>query len=283
MAAILQGERAEGRRASLDEKGVRQYTRVFVVKTNNKNDGSQTVGNAAGLPRRGDAYVAGTDSDVGARCVGLEPRQLDAGGLNWEVTVNYSSKSDSQADNPLARPSEKNFTFAKYQKVFEKDIATGNPVCNSAGDPFDPPIDIDDSRPIITIRRNEASFSGAIAIDYQDAVNTDVFLGFAVGIVKVSNISATSKRENDTDFYEVTYEFECRREGWKIEVLDVGFESLETGGTKKEILDANKNHRSHPAKLNGSGQPLANQGPGFGTFLTFNAYKTKPFAPLGLP
>jgi hypothetical protein len=75
---------------------------------------------------------------------------------------------------------------------------------------------------VLTIQKNRASFSQSVAIDYQDAINSDSFLGFSAGKVKVAGISATSQTENKVFFWAVTYEFHFRREGWQVETLDQG-------------------------------------------------------------
>src|SRR5207245_2866104 len=82
------------------------------------------------------------------------------------------------------------------QSTVWKD-AYGKGILNSAGQYFDPPPMMDDSRPRLSIARNEPVFNPAIAINYQDAVNTDGFLGFTAGQVRVSGISASNESENN--------------------------------------------------------------------------------------
>ena len=281
MAVTVLGERAKERKAKINDKGEREYRRVFVARSTNKlTDGPRTIRTASGIPQIGTTYaVSATDTDNGARVVDIDPRPLDDGGCNWEVDVTYSSKfDDSEAgNNPLSAPAEFSGSFARYSAPLVKDL-TGAPVVNSAGEPFNPPVEIDDSRPVFTIKRNEGSYNLQRRIDYQDAVNSDVFLGIAVGLVKVSNISFVRKFHNALEYYEMTYEFECRREGWLVSILDIGLnEKIPPATVLTPIYETN----GVPQLLNGQGRKLT---PGLApVFLPFVGYKRLPFAALGLP
>lgn len=282
MAVTVLGERAKERKAKINDKGEREYRRVFVAKSTNKLlDGPRTIRTTNGIPQIGTTYaVSPTDTDSGARVVDIDPRPLDDGGYNWEVDVTYSSKFDDSAalNNPLSAPAEFSGSFARYSAPFVKDIISGFAVRNSAGEPFNPPVEVDDSRPVFTIKRNEGGYNLQRAIDYQDSVNSDVFLGIGAGLVKISNISFNRKFHNALEYYEITYEFECRREGWYVDILDIGLnEYIPPATTLTPIYDTN----GVPQLLNGQGRRLT---PGLApVFLSYSAYKRRAFGPLGLP
>ena len=283
MAVTVLGERAKDRKAKINDKGEREYRRVFVARSTNKlADGPRTIRTASGIPQIGTTYaVSATDTDNGARVVDISPRPLDDGGYNWEVDVTYSSKFDDSAalNNPLSMPAEFSGGFARYSVPLVKDIMTGAAVVNSAGEPFNPPVEIDDSRPVFTIRRNEAAYNLQRAIDYQDSVNTDLFLGIAPGLVKISNISFVRKTHNAAFYYEITYEFECRREGWGISILDIGLN--EKYPPPATVLVPMTDTNGVPQLLDGTGRKLAiGAAPQYRTFI---GYKRLPFGPLNLP
>ena len=65
--------------------------------------------------------------------------------------------------NPLLQPIDVKWSNRSQEIVADIDI-NGNPVVNTAGDPFDPPLMEDDPRPVLTIVRNEAIFNQARAV-----------------------------------------------------------------------------------------------------------------------
>lgn len=282
-----------GARGNVNEKGVNEYTRVFQVITTAPTVGAVAVRMATGIPRRYDAYATATETDNSSLATRIATQQDDENPLIWEVTVDYGSPSTDQDQsgatepNPVLRPAVLAWSFQKFQRAVWKD-KDNKGILNSAKEFFDPPPEMDDSRPILTITRNQLTYNTAIAIDYQDAVNSDSFLGFAAGKVKVAGISAQSQVEGRYVFWSVTYEFEFRREGWKLSILDQG-RNKRVGANLTPILqkDASGNAInvavSDPVPLDGSGGELSNPTPSTAKFLDFDVYKTMPFAALHLP
>jgi hypothetical protein len=272
-----------GRNGSADDKGVREYTRVFRVETNNAGDGPLTVRAGTGIPLLFSAYAdANGAADPGAKLKRLSEEQDADNPYLWTVTCEYSSRlenPDEFHENPLLRPSEIRWSSAKYQKPVTEDVL-GFPVQNSAKDPFDPPPEIDDTRIQLEITRNEAAFTPALALDFQDKTNNDVFFGAAPGIVKCDSIEADSQYENGLVFWRVTYRFSFRFDGWTLALLDQGFRQL-TGGQKKEILDDEGKRISAPWPLHPDGSRMASSGTPL--FREFTVYQSRNFASLGLP
>jgi len=171
--AVIEVNEKTGAIGAENEKGDRTYTRVFHVVTNSSLDGGLTVRLALGIPRRGDFYATQTDLDEGAFCKTITAQQDSENPRVWEVRVEYGPSEDAQQDeNPLNRAADVSCTFAKFQRVVWQDN-DGKGIFNSTGMYFDPPVEIDDSRPVITIERNEAAFDLSLASDFQDAVNGD--------------------------------------------------------------------------------------------------------------
>lgn len=278
-------ERRDRRSASYPKDGVRNYRRVFLVITDTKTDGPNAILQAAGLPTKLSFYVLENESDLGAVVTNLTPRQLRKSPLHWEVDVDYSTDVDlekeEENDNPLSQPDVVTFGFEAYRVIAHEDVGGVDPVplINSAEQPFDPPLMIDDSRPVLTIVRNQATFNALQAIDFKDAVNDDAFLGADVGQVKLRGITATKDIERgnpEFKFWRVTYVFLFHHEGWKLRPLDTGtrvhaangvdFEPYTEDGVVTEI------------QLDGKGNKL-----GVGendVFLEFDVYKKRTFADL---
>jgi len=276
--AIVSVQEITGAQAALNEKFERTYTRKFRVITDSALVGAAAVGNAV-PPVIGSSYLTATESDLGAFCNSIQPVQDSDNPRVWEVTVEYGPQEPGD-ENPLNRPLEISWSFAQFTRVCDRDI-NGHALLNSAGDFFDPPPEIDDSRPVLTIVRNEASFDPAQAIDYQDAVNSDSFLGFAAGTAKVMGISSSLQFESNIFFWKTSYEFQFRRDGWKLSVLDQGryktnhkpIPEKDSGGN-----DMVGTHVSDPVPLDGSGNPLTNPTPSTAVFREFDVYKQRAFS-----
>ena len=286
----------EGRNGDIDNKGTRTYTRVFRVVTDSNLDGPREVRQATGIPRVNDPYIVSTEQDLGATVTSVKPSQQSEHPRVWLVSVEYSTDTGTSSqqeaeEDPLDRPAVIEWTFARFQIPAEFDT-DGGAILNSAKERFDPPPMIDDSRPVLRITKNQSSFDPALAVSFQDAVNSDAFFGGNPGQVKVMAISSRNAFDAGTQFFEVQYEFMMRREGWALRVLDQGFKEL-IGGEQihmsEPIMDAAPTPNpkgtvkiTSPALLDGSGRKLD---PPTATphFLDYDVYQTKTFATLNLP
>jgi hypothetical protein len=201
--------------------------------------------------------------------------------------------------NPLNKIPDVRFSFVTVQRPLDIDFVTGKPVVNSAGTKFDPPITYDESVLLLTFTRNEAVFNVGLAAQYKDSVNSDVFLGFPAGYVKLTNIGAVRAFENNQLYYKTTYEFQIRYPDpnfllqqpdgtkvgldWQPTVQDMGFQDKNGVHIRP---DPNKLDKTPvPWPLNGSGMPLspaAAQNPVNWWYRRFNAYRSLPFRPLNI-
>jgi hypothetical protein len=284
--AIVSVNELKGRRGTVNEKGQTEYTRKFQVQTDSALIGSLAVRTASGVPRVGDVYTTSLEFDTNSLANSVEAVQDDENARLWEVTVNYGAPSAEEQQtnpNPLLRPAVLTWGFTQASRVIWKDTKR-KVVANSAIEYFDPPIEIDDSRPQLTITRNFPSFNAALAIDFQDAINDGPFLGFPKGTVKVAGISASSQTENNFFYWQVSVEFQIRRDGWKLEVLDQG-RSERIDGKLKPIWqrDGNGNHIENlpvadPVPLDKAGRELLNPTPDTVKYMEFDVYEEKPFA-----
>ena len=279
MSTTLKEEILSGRTAR-NSKGARTYTRKFRVISNDKNDGPFEVGSTSGLPIIGNAHP----EDANAFCVDLVPENTEPY-AGWTVTATYSDERVINTD-PTIDAAEISWGSEQFQKVavFDRD---GNAIVNSAGDLFDPPAMMDDSRRVVTVTKNLATVPAWI-LDYQDAVNSDAFtvdgVSIAVGKAKMQSVTVSPKqRRNNTVFRHVNFTIHLQRDGWALDILDAGY-------NRKDPLDATKRQPitidgllpSAPYPLNGSGAPLENPSPANCVFRSFNVYKTRAFSSLPL-
>lgn len=270
----------------VNEKGDYEVTRVFMVHTDTKNVGPVEVLNASGVPGSWDDYHAGNDAVTYIYVKDKQAKRDGARPTLWYVTVSYSSDKTTQerkqVQDPLLRPIKKRFQMAKHQKVVDRDLE-GTLLQNTAGEFYDPLPEIDDSRPVLVMTRNEAHpWNETLAITYQDAINTDMFLGFEPYQCKIDQIGANEVFENEFHYWEVTYEIHCRREGWRLKTISRGRNERSVDGLSLvPIIDSKtKQAVSDPQLLNEQGYVTYTREEAYEQ--TFRVYKELAFGPLRL-
>lgn len=290
MAILSVDELGEGRSSTTNDERVRTYTRIFRILTDTVDDSTIKIKAAFGLPKLFDKYVTFTENDLSATVNSISVEQEDGEhGKSWKATIGYSTDAEEENEDPTLDPPDVSWSFAQFQTVIEKDIKTDETIKNSAGELFDTPVEKDDSRPILTITRNEEFFDPALAIEYQDTINTDTFFGFDPLQAKVSHISARQNFKNLEDgsvliFWKVTYVFHFNRDTWIKQILDQGHHFLILNEQDEEVLQEFRLDSGviteTPQLLDGNGKPLDPDDPPF--FIPFNVYRELLFAPLGL-
>lgn len=279
MAVTYVGELAEGRRAT-NSRGVRTYTRVFRLTTSSQTDNAFTVGSNGSLPVIGNTFP----SDGNAYCTDLDV-QCVRGWRIWDVTATYSTE---RAINtvPTSDPVFVQWDTEQFTKPATQD-KNGDAIVNSAGDPFLPPEQMDDSRRVVTITKNLSSVP-AWVLTYQDAVNSDAFtidgVSIAIGEAKMQRVSVgPAEIRNGTTFRAVTFVIALRRDGWAYKILDQGYnEKNAASPTGRSPIRIGGMLPTSPVLLDGNGNRLPDPKATDGVFLTYNVYKTQAFSSLPL-
>jgi len=214
-------------------EGVREYTKVFIVKTDAASDGVKTVGNALGLPHKGDVYSYQGETDAGALCWSVAPRQDPNNQNVWEVTCQYSSdlKGGSgsalggdpahDVDNPLNTP-----PVVTWSNWIETEIVThdrlGNMILNKADCFLNPPLTRRIKRRAVTVIRNEATYPVALDQNYTDCVNTDLFYNWPPGTARLDDVTATGHFAQAQFYWQVKYDIQFKKPDWKFRVQNAG-------------------------------------------------------------
>ena len=280
MTVTYVGELAEARTAT-NSKGIRTYERGFRLTTSARTDNAANVGSNASLPIIGNTHPG----DAKAFCTDLRVRCV-RGWRIWEVTASYSSERELNTA-AASDPARITWDSEQFAKVATQD-RDGYAITNSAGEYFDPPAEIDDSRRVVTIEKNLASVPTWI-LDYQDAVNSDTFtvdgVSIAIGTAKMQKVTVGPVEErNGTSFRTVRFTISLQRDGWALKILDAGY-------TKKNADDNTKREQATlddgtdpklPVLLDGNGDVLNNPSPVTAVFRTFNVYQARTFASLPL-
>lgn len=250
-----QGEVRADRKGLFAEFNNRRFINQYVVRTDNVEDRADTIRQAADVPKLGDPFEAGNDTDADAVCTDVRVVPTSESPFVWHVFAIYETDREVplNVEDPILVPADIQWSFVKYERVIVRDYL-GHPLVNSSGEWFDPPHTTEDTRPVLTITRNEAGFNPALALLYQDACNSDVFLGVQPLYAKIATINGLKQKDGGKVYWQVTYEIEFRRESFAQFVLDQGFR-----GPPPEyriFTDVTGYPLSDPTLLNGKGAPL---------------------------
>lgn len=284
MTITYLNEEPSARRAEND-RGIKTYVRAFLFETSLESEDAYDVGSHASAPRIGDVFHD-------AWCYNIVPEN-HAPWKGWKITALYSSERELATD-PTSEPAIITVNTEQFQKVAETDI-NGYSICNSAGDPFDPPYMIDDSRRVIMISKNMSGHPSWL-LNYADVVNNDAFtvkgVTYAVGQGKVQRVTIGEDQvRNGVTFNVVTIEIHLHRNGWLLEPLDVGFRQLAYDGTTRINIynpaattsETGELERvTAPVPLDGAGKAQTDPTTSTAVYGSFIVYETAAFSALPL-
>jgi len=145
MSVISANERYDGRLFASDEAS-RTYDRVWRVRTNSRHDEGFVIQSSQllfGIPIVGQVHP----SDPKARVVRVRGNQSE-GPFLWTVVASYSTEAKEEEDpenDPIEFEWDDEFTTEATKK--DRD---GFAMENSAGDPFDEPVDVEVGIKVVT-------------------------------------------------------------------------------------------------------------------------------------
>jgi hypothetical protein len=263
-------------------------TVVYLVETDDKYITRYDIMAAGVLPIKYQLHPE--NSLMTVRSVDLA--QTD-GPMVWEATIEYSSVPYDQTDEddedtlPTQQAARIKWTTTQFTKPLTRDV-DGNAIINSAGDYFDPPIEIDTSRWSIVIEKKVAAVPSYI-LSYANTINEAAITidGVVIG-EKVAKLSEISISEKDTaqgeEFYTFTYRLELANadEGdWVVKVLDQGLHEFDRAERKTPIL-VDGEPAKQPVLLDGNGIAIVDPEPTDAVFLEFDGYVEADFSVLPL-
>lgn len=229
----------------------RRYRVTKLVYVSDPGDGPEVIMANVGLPQIGDSYNLFNDSDALATCVAVTPRRTKSP-LLWEVDCEFDTDRIVSAitDNPLNQPADVRWVFNKYERPMIRS-AEGVACITSSKNQYDPPLTWEDSRPTVTITRNEATFSPTDAFQYHNSLNLLTFATAQPLHAKILSISGHSQFSYGLQYAQVTYEIELQRDGYPLLILDQDFRDVD-GKLFRDI--ATFQPLSNPTLLNGRGK-----------------------------
>jgi hypothetical protein len=277
-------------------------TRKWRVITNNRQDDENVILNYAHSTQGSDGqyllprpYLDTHPTNPAFLCRRVNIDQDTDNPLVWVATATYSAApvselqlSTQEAPNPLLRRAEFAWSTTFYQQAVDQDL-DGDAIVNSAGDPYDPPVEIQRSRFVCTISKNVIGIP-SWALQYENAVNNDNFsidgLQVPQYVARLSGIGLSSlKREKIATGIEFEYRvFTCKIElnaqKWHpLRVLDIGYRKKDGQErkpfTEKTVAGVDRVVTT-PVLMNGQGDKLV---PPLRTNAVYNDFKVYPLLP----
>lgn len=276
------------------------YKRVYQVKSDTALDEFQALTavdtvTAVTVPKVGEKHPGHSRAVVTERSVTDE----DAGKV-WSIDVSYATPEgegphdeDDEDSDPCSQRAVVKFGSAPYSKVIFRAYQAGDtqgnpskPILNSANDPFDPPLQDEVSRPVISIKYNLRRFSPGLKFQLENTINSEETLCVKLHIPakwgRLLAIACDPMYDAEDELYwAMEVQIEINSDTYTRKLLDQGFYYMD-GATKKEITAKDKAGAdvavTEPQKLNGTG--------GIGTtpaFLSFETFWPASWKPLNLP
>lgn len=255
---------------------------------------------------QGESGVTNQLADLDALAVEHHvAREKEDGTESWILTVRYSTDvgpsgpdyrimfGGVQLGENLTNPNSPQFKPWYQKPVYEWGSAestvarqydlTGKPFLNSAGQPFAPAPTVEEAYPVLTIVRNEESWTPEGFTYWAYAVNNATFMNHGVDRVQILPPTAKVEWHGRTKYYRTTWRLRfkpptdtalnVRDQGtgllvatpasWQTQLLDCGFYQKVTGlvgpaGPRDIVPIYRHGHRisNQPALLDGLGREL---------------------------
>jgi len=268
------------------------YT-VLLDGNDSTDDAPFVARRATGIPRAREIY---SESEPYLRCTGVHPAPLSP--LLWEVTCEYGVISETSADHPLDEPMK--LSIRSHQEQVETDQdADGKAILNTANQPITLKKDHGDD--VLTIKRNEASFSFSKMGEYRNTVNANPYRGAPAGTCRMVDVQADEVMEETDDgtvlfYWAVTYVIHYRADrdpltdkmvGWRRRHLNQGTMHINpsTGKAVKNVTEDKGDVISEPVPLDVNGYPkegLHKDSSAGDHWLSTSLYPSKDWTPLHL-
>lgn len=273
------------------------FTRCFIVKTSGSSStAADEILLDTGTPAMFAAWpklVTGrrTPVVVAKTCAPLSQEAQD----QWLVTVEYSNDprkiqlTVTNSSEPWDADPLFSYDFIRRDMVLEYD-SDGDPVVNSAGDPFDPPIMIEKVSRKITIKRaTKATYNPETAADLIDTINSDAVTvngeTIALGNARLLRWEGSDNIYYDDTgseqvYQDETIEIEVNIAGHDLDVLDMGYRYRPTAGSNPvKDTDENGTITPTPIFLNADGTKATSS---TANVLTFSPYPSESWTAIGL-
>ena len=239
---------------------------------------------APSLPRLGDLYPLSSQ----IRCKKKTPKKVSP--VLWTVLVTYEGEFGPEGleASPLDQPPQITWGKAESEEPVDQDFQ-GKPIVTVNNEPiFGVTKSISDIT--VTIQRNYSGVNLPLTHKYLHSVNSDVFLGFAPGLGRMTQFDAVKQwDETIGGYFTVTAGVQFRwpyntspDKAWYARVRHEGFMVKKNPGDEPERAKDRKENRetSQPVLLKPDGTEQTD--PEQADWLEFQIYQPLPYNALGL-
>lgn len=298
-----------------------QYAAVYLVDTDTHLDQTATIcnhfQNAGNLPYLNSPYSFANDNDPKAICTAIRPQRQANSQTSWLVTLEYATPEGKKDDEPdrKEKDNDGNLTndptrwrerwdmgFTQISVPVEKALhlsgIVGMPAnketipCNSAGEPFLPPLEKDQDIAVMRRSYYADQWIGDFVDRFQGTINDNAITvvgngfnmnwGAAPYQLRCKSIGGSLEWINNFGWWRIDIEWWKHPYGWDVEIADRGLNRRATigedtgrgsnyeqtdqitgapgGGLVRAqlipILDVDGNPVRQPVFLDGGGRPL---------------------------
>lgn len=219
-------------------------------------------GFAMHAPHPTDAQLYIIDVGVSLRDAQTTYPEDNSAASIWTVTVQYGGVDPlehSPDGNPLNLPLKFRFDGTTEEVPAVTDVS-GNPIVNSAGDPYDPPLMRKVMRGTLTITRNEPiTISLPTLIGLSNALNAAEWNGFAPLTVQFTPIKLPEigySQVTNTFYFPMEYVVDINPDTWIHQVVNAGMRELDADGKLRNILDNEGQPITTPMPLDEDGHAI---------------------------
>ena len=213
----------------------------------------RTACRASGIPRRDSRHPKDTTLVV----TSLMGRRIGPAVCQVMAIYGPAETAGIQPTGAAGGPAwqREEWGFRVENVLLDTEI-NGNPIVNSADEPFDPPITEDLYDLVCTIVRTEATFDHQEAVRYANGMNSDEWRGHAVGTCRLIRTG----RRTGANSWQVTNRIIIRTGGWEKRPMDRGWRERDEGLDKvgrqntHEIVSGNNEMPTSPYFLDGNGK-----------------------------
>ena len=242
----------------------------------------QTILGDSEAPKLGEELSEGS----GIYCV--QVRATPVGQTLWHVEAEYTTPGREEYrrrdPNPLnwAARIRWSAVVMRMPVWYDRD---GNPILNTAGEPFDPPLEVDRKLPVVEVRVNMPYVPSWI-LGYREAINSTAW--YIDGLIVAEKCAMMDSIEvsevqvvNNIAYREVAYRAVIAPTllGWQPRILNAGYSALVGSAQDKQLVPIviNGTTPSHPVPLDRHGRRIYKPTPENVVWLTFNVYPELDF------
>jgi hypothetical protein len=228
----------------------RSYTIPYIVESSTKDDWDiNAARKATGMPAIGSKLT----QDSGAFCdnISLSGIEFGTDATKFTFTTTFATKqvgeNNENSSDPLKTPPRISYGTVTYSRVMEAAYNTTagseddqgdptEPVTNSAGQPFDPPLMGVKVNSLVTIQYNNKNFGDDWIEGFVNTTNKSAVSVASKQIQanhgKIKEISAENNFKDDgTEYWSITVQIEISDEPFKRKVQDRGFSVYLSAGS----------------------------------------------------